>query len=85
MPLNVCFVNMTSQQTQQLSEMDDGTCDESEDVEQQPAKDVNSERISTCHFMCLLMYLFVTIANCLTAASETVRIQLPMLSSYIIS
>ena len=60
--------------------MDDGTCDKSENVEQQPVKDVNSERISTCLFMYLLMYLFIKIANCLTAVSETVRIQLPMLS-----
>lgn len=51
--LNVCVVNMASQQTQQSSGMDDVTCDKLENVEQQPVKDVNSESISTC----LLCYL----------------------------
>ena len=60
--------------------MDDGTCDKSENVEQQPAEDVNSERISTCLFMYLLIYLSVNMANCLTDVSETVHIQLPMWS-----
>jgi hypothetical protein len=44
---------VASQQTQQSIEMDDGACDESENVEQQRLKDANTESISTC----LLVYL----------------------------
>jgi hypothetical protein len=63
MYLNVCFVNMASHQTQQSSEMDDGTRDESENVEWQPAKGVNPERMSTCLFSYLSIYLFVKTTN----------------------